>query len=132
MADKKIKHMIDKAVSVLKNSHSPYSHFAVASCISTDTGEIFTGVNVENVAFSLTLCAETSALASMVTAGFTRIDSIVILSSNEALCSPCGACRQRIAEFSTKDTRIYLCNKTNILHTCSIDELLPMAFTFKP
>jgi cytidine deaminase len=130
--DEKIQYMLDTAVLALKNSYSPYSQFAVASCIYSEDDNYFTGVNVENAAFGLTICAESAAITAMVSAGFTSIKSMVILASNNALCTPCGACRQRILEFSTPDTRIYLCNKTHILQTCSIQDLLPMAFTLKP
>ncbi len=124
--------MISEAHKVLKNAYAPYSKFTVASCICTDKDNLYTGVNVENGSYGLTVCAEVSAICNMVSAGEQRIKSIVVLAGTNLLCSPCGACRQRIHEFSTPDTLIHLCNKDSIFHTLTIDEFLPLAFNFKP
>ena len=126
------KKMIEQAVTVLPFAYAPYSKFSVASCICTDKNNLYTGVNVENSSYGLTVCAETSAICNMVTAGEQRIKSIVVLAGTNLLCSPCGACRQRIHEFSTPETQVHLCNATTVLHTFSIDELLPLAFDFNP
>lgn len=122
--------MISAAHNTLTNSYAPYSKFTVACCIRTDKDNLYTGVNVENSSYGLTLCAETSAISSMVTAGEQRIKSIVVLAGTNTLCSPCGACRQRIYEFSTPDTMIHLCNKDSVLRSITINELLPLAFDF--
>jgi cytidine deaminase len=127
-----IRIMIEKAKKALKNSYSPYSHFAVASCICTDNDLFFTGVNIENASYPLSICAEMSAISQMVNAGQTRIKSIVVLAGSNALCPPCGGCRQCIFEFSTPDTTVYLCNNKEVLHTSTINELLPLAFVFNP
>jgi cytidine deaminase len=126
-----IKQMIQKASDALANAYAPYSHFHVASCICTDSNHLYTGVNIENASYGLTLCAEACAICAMVSQGEQGIKSMVILSGNNELCSPCGACRQRIHEFSTKETLIHLCNKDSVLKTLTIDELLPLAFDFK-
>ena len=125
-----IEKMISAAHNTLTNSYAPYSKFTVACCIRTDKDNLYTGVNVENSSYGLTLCAETSAIASMVTAGEQRIKSIAVLAGTNTLCSPCGACRQRIYEFSTPDTIIHLCNKDSVLRSITINELLPLAFDF--
>ena len=124
--------MIDSACQGLHHAYAPYSNFSVASCISTEDDILFTGVNVENSSYGLTVCAETAAICQMIAAGQLKIKNIVILAGDNVLCSPCGACRQRIHEFSTPSTRIYLCNQETVLKTMTIDELLPFAFTFKP
>lgn len=121
--------MITLAHQALAFSYSPYSQFAVACCIAAEDEALFLGVNVENAAYSLCICAETSALAQMIVAGKKSIRSLVILNSNNTLCPPCGACRQRISEFSSQETRIHLCNKENILQTLTMDQLLPTPFT---
>ncbi len=121
--------MINNARSALQNAYAPYSKYTVASCLCTKDNTLFTGVNVENSSYGLTVCAETSAICQMVAAGHHRIKSMVILAGDNALCPPCGACRQRIHEFSLEETRLYLCNKTVVLKTVSINELLPMAFS---
>jgi cytidine deaminase len=132
LMDTIITKMINNAYSALKNSYSPYSKFRVASCICTDKNTLYTGVNVENGSYSLTLCAEACAVGNMIASGDSLIKKIVILAGNEQLCPPCGACRQRIHEFSDPETMIYLCNKSGILKTISIDELLPLAFDLNP
>lgn len=124
--------MIDTAYQSLRNAYAPYSKFTVASCISTDKNNFYTGVNVENGSYGLTVCAEVSAICNMVSAGEQRIKNIVILAGNNLLCPPCGGCRQRIHEFSTSETMIHLCNKDEVFRSMTMDELLPLAFNFKP
>lgn len=129
--DPVIANMISKAHNALAHAYAPYSKFTVACCIRTDKDNLYTGINVENSSYGLTLCAEASAIAAMVTAGEQHIKSMVILSGTNTLCSPCGGCRQRIYEFSTADTLIHLCNKEVLLRSITIEELLPLAFNFK-
>ncbi|MCL9684258.1 cytidine deaminase [Legionella maioricensis] len=124
--------MISEAYKALPNAYAPYSQFKVASCICTDKNNLYTGVNVENGSYGLTNCAESSAICNMVLAGEQRIKSIVILADNHLPCSPCGACRQRIHEFSTADTVVHLCNENTIFQSLTIDKLLPLAFDFNP
>lgn len=128
--NKTLKNMLKKAQNALKNSYSPYSNFKVACCIQTEKEDFFCGVNVENAAYSVTICAEMAAIAQMITAGQQSIRNLVIVSGTNNICPPCGACRQCILEFSTENTQIYLCNKDEILHTANIKELLPLSFTF--
>ena len=123
--------MIKKASDALQHAYAPYSNYFVAACISTNDGRLFSGVNVENSSYGLTVCAERSAICQMITAGQQAIQSMVILSRDNALCAPCGACRQCIYEFSTPVTSIHLCNQNIVLKTMTPDELLPMAFRLK-
>jgi cytidine deaminase len=122
--------MISKAHDALHYAYAPYSHFTVACCIRTDKDNLYTGINVENSSYGLTLCAETSAIAAMVSSGEQHIKSMVVLAGTNKLCSPCGACRQRIYEFSVPQTTIHLCNKEAILRSVTISDLLPLAFDF--
>lgn len=124
--------MISTAHKALAHSYAPYSKFTVACCIQTDKNNLYTGINVENSSYGLTLCAETSAIASMVTAGEQHIKNMVVLAGTNEFCSPCGACRQRIYEFSTPETMIHLCDNKAILRSITINELLPLAFDFNP
>lgn len=124
--------MISEAFKALSFAYAPYSKFTVASCICTDKDNLYTGVNIENSCYPLGICAESTAICKMVLAGEQRIKSIVVLAGNNLLCSPCGACRQRIYEFSTPSTLIHLCNDNTVLKSFTIDELLPLAFDFKP
>lgn len=125
-------HMIKEAHQKLTHAYAPYSQFKVASCICTDKDNLYTGVNVENSSYSLSICAESAAICHMVLAGEQRIKSIVVLANNNLLCTPCGACRQRIHEFSTPETMIHLCNENTVFQSLSIDKLLPLAFDFNP
>lgn len=127
-----IKELIALTHEALKHSYAPYSKFRVAATIITEDGHRFTGVNVENAGHSMAICAESSAICNMVAAGGRKIKEIVVLASSEELCTPCGACRQRIFEFSTPKTKVYMCNKNGILQTQTINALLPLAFTLNP
>ena len=120
--------MIKSAANALKHSYSPYSGYSVGACLCTEDDVLFTGVNVENSSYGLTICAEASAICQMIAGGKSRIKSMVILAGDNALCSPCGACRQIIYEFSTPQTQLYLCDQLTVLKNMSIDDLLPMAF----
>ncbi|WP_019217085.1 cytidine deaminase [Legionella tunisiensis] len=124
--------MIEHAKQVLVRAYAPYSNFKVASCLCSEDDQFFSGVNVENASYGLSICAESSAICQMVTAGKQKIKSIVVLNSKNTLCPPCGACRQRIAEFSTSDALVHLCNNETVIKSMSIGELLPEVFKFKP
>nr|WP_188331948.1 cytidine deaminase [Legionella adelaidensis] len=121
---------INEQDQVLSNAYAPYSRFHVSACIRSEQDKLFTGVNVENGSYGLTLCAEGSAIAQMVTAGYRQIKEMVILCSTNQLCPPCGACRQRIQEFASPETLIHLCNNETILKSISMKDLLPLAFNF--
>ena len=123
--------MIKTARDSLPHAYAPYSNYSVAACIQSEDGTLFTGVNVENCSYGLTLCAERSAICQMVAKGQRIIQSIVLMAGDNALCAPCGACRQCIHEFSTPKTRILLCNQETLLQAITPDELLPMAFSLK-
>ncbi|MDI9819883.1 MULTISPECIES: cytidine deaminase [unclassified Legionella] len=125
------KSMITLARQALDNAYAPYSKYRVASCLCSEDDTLYTGVNVENASYGLTVCAETSAICQMIAAGRKKIKSLVILSSDNLLCPPCGACRQRIVEFSTPDTLIHLCNTQNIIESMRAEELLPNTFSLK-
>ncbi len=106
-------------------AHAPYSNFRVGAAIQTTSGEIFTGCNVENASFGLTICAERVAVGSAVAAGHTRFDKIVIVSSGGV--TPCGACRQVLAEFG--DLAVVCVDADNqAARTFQLSELLPHAF----
>ena len=120
--------LMDKAKEVSKLSYSPYSHFAVGAAILTDSGKIFTGCNVENSSYGLTVCAERCAIFKAISEGETGILAVAIFSPNQEECYPCGACRQVIFEFQ-KDTEIEIITEKNSnLVIRKMNELLPFGF----
>lgn len=121
--------LLDAARKVMLNAHAPYSNFLVGAALLTTTGEMFSGCNVENASYGLTNCAERTAIFSAVAAlGKTmRIASIAVVTQQEAVCSPCGACRQVIAEFSSAQTTIHY-QGADGFKTVTMAELLPDSF----
>jgi cytidine deaminase len=123
--------MLDRAQRAESNAYALYSHFSVGACIRTENDLLFSGCNVENAAYGLTQCAEASAIGSMVAAGELAIKEVVIVSSGEDFCPPCGACRQRLFEFSSSGTIIYLFNRGGERLQITMDELMPFPFGSK-
>jgi len=109
-------------------SHSPYSKFPVGAAIRADDGKVYTGANIEVIAYPEGWCAETTAIGHMVMGGGRRIREIAVIAEKLASCSPCGGCRQRIAEFADADTLIHLCDNNGVAQTLTMAELLPLAF----
>ena len=130
-AGKETKAALFKAArEAMRHAHAPYSNdFRVGAAILGGSGEIFGGCNVENASFPEGWCAETSAIAAMVTAGERRIAEIAVVAERMPRITPCGGCRQRIAEFATPDTRVHLCDDTGVVETVTIADLLPKAFS---
>ena len=120
---------IKKTYKLLENSYSPYSKFRVASSIITKDNKFFGGVNVENISFGLTICAERSAIFNTITSGIKKeeIDYVIIVSDCTDNLFPCGACLQVLAEFIKKDTKIIICSKDKIQQYIFKD-LLPNIF----
>ena len=119
--------LISSAKTARKNAHAPYSNFAVGAAVLCENGKIFSGVNVENASFGLTICAERSAIFSAVSAGCRRIEAIAIVAEGGAY--PCGACRQVIAEFADDNAEILIVNaKGGLVAKTTLGELLPNAF----
>jgi cytidine deaminase len=122
--------LIDAARAVRLNAHAPYSRFKVGAAILGESGRIFVGANVENAAYPQGHCAESSAIGAMVAAGDRRIRMIVVMGGEpgDALCTPCGGCRQRIREFGAPDTPIHVCDPAGLRQSFTLDVLLPHSF----
>jgi len=126
--------MIDKmelfkhAIGAMKNAYAPYSKFHVGTCIETESGKLYSGCNVENAAYGLTICAEACAISKMASEGERQIKQIAVVITEPDVAMPCGACRQYIFEFSTAETVIHVGNTSGYKNTFSITELLPHAF----
>ncbi|GFY64475.1 cytidine deaminase [Trichonephila inaurata madagascariensis] len=120
--------LLKRAKTALSNSYCPYSKFSVAATLLTEDGRIFTGVNVENASYGLTICAERSAICTAVSEGCQKFKAIVIVTGSGDECiGPCGACRQFLAEFGT-DWDVYFTRKDGSYVKCKVAELLPLAF----
>ena len=120
--------LFDAALGAFHNAHAPYSAFRVGAAVRTASGRIFAGANVENASYPEGDCAETSALAAMVAAGEREVAEALVVAAGERLCTPCGGCRQRLAEFAGPDAPIHLCDPDGLRRTVSLGELLPLSF----
>ncbi len=125
-----IEELIKKAKEVTQNSYSPYSNFPVGAAVLTDKGNIYTGTNVENVSYGLTICAERVAIFNAVSNGERVIKKIAVYSPKMAGIAPCGACLQVIKEFADKDTTIIIIKENDEYEEKSLSDFLPSPFTF--
>ncbi|HEX5459242.1 MAG TPA: cytidine deaminase [Steroidobacteraceae bacterium] len=119
--------LLTLARECLERSYAPYSRFPVAAAVVDDRGRVFTGVNVENISYGLSMCAERVAIFTAVAAGARRITALAVTATGAELLSPCGACRQVVAEFAPPEIPIY-CETAGKLHCWTLAELLPHAF----
>ncbi|MFT6178881.1 MAG: cytidine deaminase [Paracoccaceae bacterium] len=118
--------LITKALEMRGNSYSPYSNFAVSAALLTESGKVFTGVNVENASYGLTICAERVAIATAVAAGEKEFQTIAVVVKGGG--SPCGACRQVLNEFAP-NLRVLMADEDGkLVRTSTLGELLPEAF----
>ncbi|MGI9285671.1 MAG: cytidine deaminase [Pseudomonadales bacterium] len=122
--------LIDAAKAVRAHAYAPYSKYLVGAALLDDAGKIHTGCNVENSAYPEGVCAEATAIGAMIGAGSRRIVAIAAVGGREEIeaCTPCGGCRQKIAEFSDNDTRVILIGEDGGIESHSIAELLPGFF----
>ena len=125
--------LLEAAKNVRRNAYAPYSHYPVGAALQDEVGRVHTGCNVENAAFPEGTCAEANAIAAMVAAGGRRIAAIAVAGGRDALepCTPCGGCRQKIAEFADPATRILLLDAAGEVSTHQIGDLLPNSFRLR-
>jgi cytidine deaminase len=119
--------LIDAALKARENAVADYSHFRVGAALETESGEIFTGCNVENATYGLTVCAERVAVWKALSEGRRQFRRIAIAADSETLTPPCGPCRQILWEFCG-DIPIILVNLRGARETIQLRELLPRAF----
>ena len=120
--------LIAAAAAVRARAYVPYSGYAVGAAIRGASGGIFAGCNVENAAYPQGLCAEANAVGVMVAGGERAIAELALIGSGDLLCTPCGGCRQRLAEFGRPDTPVHLADAAGLRQTTTLGALLPMAF----
>lgn len=120
--------LIAAAREAMARAHAPYSRFHVGAALRAEDGSIHAGANVENAAYPQGQCAEASAIGALVAAGRTRVLEAAVIADSDAICVPCGGCRQRLREFMPLDGVIHLCSESGERRTATLETLLPMSF----
>ncbi len=120
--------LVQAAHGARKNAHAPYSHYQVGAAVLAADGRVFVGANVENASYGLALCAERSAVAAAVVAGARRLLACAVVTATAPPASPCGMCRQTLAEFGNDDLRVILENDSGARDETTLGALLPRAF----
>lgn len=122
--------LVHKAIEVRQNSYSPYSKFKVGAVLLTDNNDLYTGVNIENASYGLTVCAERTAIFKAVSEGKRKFTALAVTcdTDNFNYAFPCGACRQVMAEFLDDETDIIVSINTGEYKVYKLKELLPNAF----
>lgn len=119
------------ALEAKENSYAPYSNFHVGAALISENGNIYSGCNVENSSYGLTICAERSAIFKMVASGEKKIKSILIVGETQEFLPPCGACRQVISEFAEEDTEVILVTGKKEFKSIPFAEMMPYRFFLK-
>ena len=124
MLEEKRDSLLKEAISAQEKSYSPYSKFKVGAALLTKDGKIFTGCNIENVSYGMTICAERVAVFKAISEGYTDFEAIAISASSDETIYPCGACRQVLAEFNP-NMEIFVNHDEKSYH---LFDLLPKSF----
>ncbi|EAQ15066.1 MULTISPECIES: cytidine deaminase [Maritimibacter] len=122
------KSLLDEAKGVWPKAYAPYSGFRVGAAIRSPSGRVHLGVNVENAAYPEGTCAEAGAIAAMIAAGDTEIAEIAVVGDAPDPVTPCGGCRQKIAEFARKGTKVTMGTLDGGEMVVTIEDLIPWAF----
>ena len=120
--------LIAAAREAMGRAHAPYSRFHVGAALRAEDGSIHAGANVENAAYPQGQCAEASAIGVLVAAGRTRVLEAAVIADSDAICVPCGGCRQRLREFMPLDGTIHLCSASGERKDVTLETLLPYSF----
>lgn len=117
------------AIEASRNAYVPYSGFKVGAAVITEDGSIYTGCNIENGSYGLTMCAERTAIYKAISGGARKIKAIAIAGGENTPAYPCGACRQVLSEFGNADTTVCcLTLDGKKRETFTLEELLPKSF----
>jgi cytidine deaminase len=119
--------LVEAALSVRENAHAPFSKFKVGAAVQDESGRIFTGCNVENATYGLTVCAERVAIFKAISEGARKFTRVAVVADTDLLTPPCGACRQILWEFCG-DVELVLGNLRGQSETLRLGELFPRAF----
>ena len=121
------KELVEIAKKYRENAYVPYSKFKVGAAVLTKSGKVFGGCNIENSSYPVTNCAERTAIFKAVSEGEKELVALAVVADTEGPCSPCGACRQVIAEF--RIPKIIMANLKGAEKVVTLEELLPFAFS---
>jgi cytidine deaminase len=121
--------LVAAARAVRRRAHAPYSKFTVGAAVLDERGRISVGCNLENASYGLTVCAERNAIAAAVAAGARNIRAVAVASGASPPASPCGACRQVIAELGRADTEVLIAGAKGAAERTTLGALLPRAFS---
>jgi cytidine deaminase len=127
-ADATLDTLFAAAVAARENAHAPYSRFHVGAAVLSESGTIYAGCNVEVASFPEGWCAETTAIGKLVSAGEKQVRAVVVVAAGERLTTPCGGCRQRLAELAAANTPVHVGSPAGIRRTFTVGELLPAGF----
>jgi cytidine deaminase len=130
MADKR-KELLAAARTARQMAYAPYSEFPVGAAVLGRDGRIYSGCNVENASFGLTICAERNAIFAMVAAGERVIKEILVIGDTAEVLPPCGACRQVIAEFAKPAVVVHMCDRSGAGRSTTVADLVPFIFHLK-
>src|ERR1044072_8700465 len=120
--------LIERAKKARLAAHAPYSNFDVGAALLTTDGRVYTGCNIENSAYGLSMCAERVAIFKAVSEGARELLKVAVVTDHERLTPPCGCCRQMIWEFAAEETEVIMANLDGDVRKFEIKELLPEAF----
>ncbi|WP_299830157.1 cytidine deaminase [uncultured Roseobacter sp.] len=118
----------EAATAVRENAYAPYSNFKVGAAIRGKSGAVYVGCNVENVAYPEGTCAEAGAIAAMVAAGETALTEAYVIAGSPMPVTPCGGCRQKLAEFAEGAARVTMATTGGVEQVTTVAELLPGVF----
>jgi cytidine deaminase len=121
--------LLAAALAARANAYAPYSSFRVGAALRCSDGSVFAGCNVENVAYPEGTCAEAGAIAAMVAAGRTEIAEVLVVAAAELPVTPCGGCRQKLAEFAGPDVPVILAGLEGERARTTVGALLPGGFS---
>ncbi|HWK69050.1 MAG TPA: cytidine deaminase [Rhizobiaceae bacterium] len=120
--------LFEAARAAMAKAHAPYSKFPVGAALRTADGRVYSGCNIEVASYPEGWCAETTALGHYIMGGGGRITEIAVVAERMARITPCGGCRQRLAEFAGADAKLYLCDETGVVETVTMGSMLPYGF----
>lgn len=120
--------LVEKAIESKSLAYAPYSNFQVGAALLTEDNKLYTGANIENASYGLTVCAERTAAFKAILDGERKFKAIAVAGNTDEYLPPCGACRQVLLELCGKDLDVFLVNSKNEIKTFKLNELIPFSF----